>query len=708
MTITLPDTIIKYYASDSSSTAASGFYSYVKGSDGSYMRTSQPINGGGENTFEIDSSTASNTVYCGQGDSDTYVIRADLDKDITISDSLIGTASDGTDVLNRISFDDDVSITKISHPPLLPNQTVPFQIQITMATGAVITVMSPGNFVYRFRGVDDNAVDTFILRGVDPIANTTDRSATVNNDEVLVLTRSHVEGSDGSAPGGDRTYTVKALGTNVSLEKYDAVAGSWVELAVEDTFSGADVDSGHVRVTATDDGSFTVTYTGNAGATENVNIAMDVRTVYVPPPAITTLDEIDLSEETESYQVETGFGDTDITSGSGNDEIKAGPGDDVIDLSMGGTDEVTYSYVVVDTGHYVSWDGGDLIKGFTPGRDSILFSNRGGMPDADPDELRETFLSDLGTGYYATLGVEHNGGDSYTELTDYTLTGMSIHFLASIYLPDGRNTGGVIKFEFDDAFINTFIDTSTHIFNWAEFKREWLPGDAIDESTLLFNGNPDGQAALQKFLRLEVEAATSPSIWLGTEGDDVITVADGTGGWVIHTKGGTDEVRLGNGAEEFVYILDHDSSGITTSDGSDTISNFTLGADTISFVDSSVVWDDDLEALTGLPGLSDLLGDMDSVSLIYDGTNYTGISFDMGDETLTVNFSAGLNAGMLKTKLGVTDDAELNAALTGDDLPTAAGSVTLTSAGIDYVDDLFGSEDVTGINVSHALPDELL
>ena len=70
-----------------------------------------------------------------------------------------------------------------------------------------------------------------------------------------------------------------------------------------------------------------------------------------------------------------------------------------------------------------------------------------------------------------------------------------------------------------------------------------------------------------------------------------------------------------------------------------------------------------------------------------------------------------MDATALKASLGggeggtALTDAELNAAFSGGSAPTSTGAATLSTAGLDYIDDLFGDG---GIAVTDTLPVELL
>ena len=148
MTTTLPNRIIKYFV-DTSNPSQSGFYFYEKAGTGGFVRLGALADAGraGGNTFEIDSSTAENVIYNGLGGADTYVVRSNLDKNIEISDPHTGDDGSGNEVKNTIVFDSDVTVTSINQVTRLEEADI-LRIELTLDTGAVITVNGPDVFQY--------------------------------------------------------------------------------------------------------------------------------------------------------------------------------------------------------------------------------------------------------------------------------------------------------------------------------------------------------------------------------------------------------------------------------------------------------------------------------------------------------------------------------------------------------------------------------
>ena len=148
MTTTLPNRIIKYFV-DTSNPSQSGFYFYEKAGTGGFVRLGALADASraGGNTFEIDSSTAENVIYNGLGGADTYVVRSNLDKNIEISDPHTGDDGSGNEAKNTIVFDSDVTVTSINQVTRLEEAGI-LRIELTLDTGAVITVNGPDVFQY--------------------------------------------------------------------------------------------------------------------------------------------------------------------------------------------------------------------------------------------------------------------------------------------------------------------------------------------------------------------------------------------------------------------------------------------------------------------------------------------------------------------------------------------------------------------------------
>ena len=275
------------------------------------------------------------------------------------------------------------------------------------------------------------------------------------------------------------------------------------------------------------------------------------------------------------------------------------------------------------------------------------------------------------------------------DLAFYNVTSIEIHFNTAILLPGGKLASSILNIEFETAIA------------WTTFEETWLQSDAVfDLTTLTFTTSDASKAALKNILGLSLMAVEAPRhVAVGSDGADTIALT-GSGDWVVYGNGGDDAITLADGDDEVIYLVDDDGSALTASDGSDTVTDFDLGSDKLTFIDSN----------GAAPTLAELLGRMTSVALDYDASNgYEGITFTMGATALAIDFETALDATELKTALGGGDggtaltDAELDAAFSSGGAPTATGTATLSTAGLGYIDDLFGA----CIEVS-TLPTELL
>ncbi len=202
MTTTLPNRIIKYFV-DTSNPSQSGFYFYEKAGTGNFVRLGSLADASraGGNTFEIDSSTAENVIYNGLGGADTYVVRSNLDKNIEISDPHTGDDGSGNEAKNTIVFDSDVTVTSINQVTRL-EVAGGLRIELTLDTGAVITVNGPDAFQYVVG--DDTALDfagfiaTYGASGIAP-AN---RAPVIENVPTDLSIDENADGSVAPVPVG--------------------------------------------------------------------------------------------------------------------------------------------------------------------------------------------------------------------------------------------------------------------------------------------------------------------------------------------------------------------------------------------------------------------------------------------------------------------------------------------------------------------------
>jgi hypothetical protein len=526
------------------------------------------------------------------------------------------------------------------------------------------------------------------------------------------------------------TYTIKSLVSGLigemKLQAKTGGTGNWVDLPQGATFTQADVDNGNIRITASANpnnqsthfnlGSFTLTV--NDGTSDSVPTRIDVllRVPYEQNPSSTALETLEInhqkasttlpgsavsSAEADPKLIKTGIGDTTIKPGSGDDVVEAGLGDDVVDLSRGGTDKVIYRFTESQDGRIFAWDGGDLILGFTPGEDRLQFNNLSGHTGATTTP--DAFVNKLGTGFEATFNFQYkNNGASKLDIVNFNVTEIEIHFAGAVLLPGSGLSGSILTIRFDVPI------------DWTMFKQTWLAGNVnqavFDETTLRFKPGAATQTALEGLLGLSVGKATERHVAIGDDGDNVITIAPDSGDWVVFGGPGDDTVNLSNGAEELVQLVPLEDDDALLQNGNDIINNFTLGVDRLHYIHTDEHNAGSLPTQAQLVSLTVALTNQNrySVALKYDGTEYTSIILYRGVGNLTINLAdaSKLTNSGLKTRLGV-DDTQLASLLTGG-IPAGAKEVAFTTAGLDYIDELFDGPDFIGIGISATLPVELL
>jgi hypothetical protein len=152
--VLLPEKIIKFFDDP----ADSGFYTYYQASyyqaaGGEHARQGNALTATnpeytGSNTFVIDDETVAGTPYDGETGIDTYVIRHNLDKPVTIRDTGSGGVND------KIVFDNDVSFRGAANGP---------QLLVTLSTGAVITIEDQMSFDYTVDGMENISLSAFLM-----------------------------------------------------------------------------------------------------------------------------------------------------------------------------------------------------------------------------------------------------------------------------------------------------------------------------------------------------------------------------------------------------------------------------------------------------------------------------------------------------------------------------------------------------------------
>ena len=321
MTTTLPNRIIKYFV-DTSNPSQSGFYFYEKAGTGGFVRLGSLADASraGGNTFEIDSSTAENVIYNGLGGADTYVVRSNLDKNIEISDPHTGDDGSGNEAKNTIVFDSDVTVTSINQVTRLEEADI-LRIELTLDTGAVITVNGPDVFQYVVG--DDTALDfagfiaTYGASGITPANRApvfenvpTDLSIDENADGSAVpVSVGYVVASDADASDSLTYSIVSAVDQNGG-----SVTGFEVDGAGLVTYVGTGLDAEAIASVA-----LTVSVSDGQESAQT-SVAISVADLNDVAPTITSgatgnaLTECVAVPNTEVIYAATGVSDiTDIT-----------------------------------------------------------------------------------------------------------------------------------------------------------------------------------------------------------------------------------------------------------------------------------------------------------------------------------------------------------------------------------------------------------
>ena len=249
-------------------------------------------------------------------------------------------------------------------------------------------------------------------------------------------------------------------------------------------------------------------------------------------------------------------GNDDIRGGTGNDQIVGGTGNDT--LSGGAGD---------DTFVFAENSGSDTITDFAVGSDTIDLSL---LPTTIAfDDLT---IADLDDGSGVTITHNALGGGTITleGVTSAQLTADDFN------LPTGGSTS------VDDGQ-GTTIEVGSGV---------WEGTDAAESIV-------DGEAGTR------INAAGGDDIVLAGEGDDTIDGGGGDdlllgeeGADTIHGGAGNDDMYGGEGADTFVFKAGH---------GSDAISDFANGEDTIRI---------DTNGLTGVTGFADLAFEADGDDVV--------------------------------------------------------------------------------------------
>ena len=280
MTTTLPNRIIKYFV-DTSNPSQSGFYFYEKAGTGGFVRLGPLADASraGGNTFEIDSSTAENVIYNGLGGADTYVVRSNLDKNIEISDPHTGDDGSGNEAKNTIVFDSDVTVTSINQVTRLEEADI-LRIELTLDTGAVITVNGPDAFEYAVGDVAALDFAGFIATYGDSGIAPANRAPVIENVPTDLSIDENADGSTVPVPVGqiaasdaDASDSLTYSIVNAVDQNGGSVTGFEVDSAGLITYVGTGLDAETITSVA-----LTVSASDGEDSTET-SVAISVRNI---------------------------------------------------------------------------------------------------------------------------------------------------------------------------------------------------------------------------------------------------------------------------------------------------------------------------------------------------------------------------------------------------------------------------------------------
>ena len=234
--------------------------------------------------------------------------------------------------------------------------TFVINVSVTDAAGSTSTIVPVSFTVSPALNVDqtNSEVEGALYKGDTLVSGDLD----INDPSLITL-------------AGANPFTISGQGTYGTATIDDD--GTWVYKL---TNNNADVQGLAHGQTETD--TFEVTITTDAGITktQTITITISGRTDVLGSAGADTIDESANSNNVTLFGGNSG--DT-LIGGSGDDLIVGGFGKDTIDLRVGGADTVIVRVdsndVSVDPPVMQAYDGGDDIKGFTPGEDKLVIAD---------------------------------------------------------------------------------------------------------------------------------------------------------------------------------------------------------------------------------------------------------------------------------------------------------------------------------------------
>ncbi|HIF26202.1 MAG TPA: hypothetical protein EYG18_01795 [Micavibrio sp.] len=432
------------------------------------------------------------------------------------------------------------------------------------------------------------AQDSFdiAVNAVNDIPTLSNIGASVDEDTVLTLTTSMLDGSDVDNTDTELTFTVNVLPSNGIL-KLDGV-----DLAANDTFTVQDIINGDVTYTPTtsytgsdsfdftlSDGiaslsqdSFTITVNAVGPNLINGTAGNDTLTGTADADEINGLDGNDYIVGAAGDDVLNGGDGSDLIEGNaGSDTMTGGAGADsfVIALDNGSTDTITDFNVSGETIDLTQFNG--VFDSFSElqaamaqvGSDTHI--DLGGSQTLVLENITSSNLVD--TNFFGNAGnlapTLSNNGASVDEDNVLTLT------TAMLDGADGDNTDSQLVFTVNTAPSNgvlklsgvalTANDTFT-VQDIINANVTYTPNSSYSGSDSFDFTLSDGTASLSQDNFAITVNSTGPSTIDGTSGND--TLSGTTGDDILNPLAGNDTVNGGDGNDTYIY-----TSGDDTFDG---------------------------------------------------------------------------------------------------------------------------------------------
>ena len=432
------------------------------------------------------------------------------------------------------------------------------------------------------------AQDSFDIEvnAVNDLPTLSNIGASVDEDTVLTLTPSMLDGSDVDNTDTELTFTVNASPSNGIL-KLDGV-----DLAANDTFTVQDIINGDVTYTPTtsytgsdsfdftlSDGiaslsqdSFTITVNAVGPNLINGTSGNDTLTGTADADEINGLDGNDYIVGAAGDDVLNGGDGSDLIEGNaGSDTMTGGAGADsfVITLDNGSTDTITDFNVSGETIDLTQFNGvfdsfSELQAAMTQvGSDTHI--DLGGSQTLVLENITSSNLVD--TNFFGNAGnlapTLSNNGASVDEDNVLTLT------TAMLDGTDGDNTDSQLVFTINTAPSNgvlklsgvalTANDTFT-VQDIINANVTYTPNSSYSGSDSFDFTLSDGTASLSQDNFAITVNSTGPSTIDGTSGND--TLSGTTGDDILNPLAGNDTVNGGDGNDTYIY-----TSGDDTFDG---------------------------------------------------------------------------------------------------------------------------------------------